>query len=389
MKIELAKRLSALPPYLFAELDRLKAEQVAKGADVISLGIGDPDQPTPEHIVQAAQKAVTNPEYHSYPSYVGMPRFREAAAIFLRNRFGVEVDPQNEIVSLIGTKEGIYHFPFAFIDPGDVVLYTDPGYPVYPVAASFAGGQAVPVPLSYENDFLPDLRAIPVEVADKAKLFFINYPNNPTSKIAPLSFFEELIDFARSHNILIASDAAYTELYPDEANKPLSLLQVAGGKDVGIEFHSLSKTYNMTGWRIGFAAGHPEAVAGLGKIKTNVDSGIFEALQEAGIIALTGDQSCVAEMRALYAKRRALLEKSLRQAGMEIACSEGAIYIWVKVPAGISSKDFAIRVLNEAAVVCTPGNGFGAAGEGFVRFSLTAPEERLQEAAERIAKLSL
>ncbi len=386
MDIKVAKKLGQLPPYLFAELDRLKAEQVAKGKDVISLGIGDPDQPTPSHIVKALQEAAKKTEYHSYPSYEGMMSFREAAASFLETRFGASADPAKEIVSCIGTKEAIYHLPFAFLDPGDVCLFTDPGYPVYSAATLLAGGQPYPVPLLRENDFLPDLAAIPEEVATKAKLLFVNYPNNPTSKMAPASLYEELIAFANKYNVIIASDVAYSEFYPGD-EKPLSLLQFPGGKDVGIEFHSLSKTYNMTGWRIGFAAGHPEIVAGLGKIKTNVDSGIFEALQEAGATALTGDQSCVAEMRALYGRRRSMLEESLQQAGMKIACSEGAFYIWVEIPEGTTSKEFAARVIEEAAVVCTPGNGFGETGEGYVRFSLTAPEERLREAAERIAKL--
>jgi len=388
MDIKLAKRLSQLPPYLFAELDRLKAEAVAKGADVISLGIGDPDQPTPPHIVKALQEAAANPNTHQYPSYVGLPSFREAAAQFLKNRFDVSVDPASQVVSLIGTKEGVYHIHFALLDPGDISLFTDPGYPVYRAATILAGGVPYPVPLKQENDFLPDLKAIPAEVAERAKLFFVNYPNNPTSKMAPHSFYEELIDFAREYNVIIASDCAYSEFYPED-NRPASLLQFPGGSEVGVEFHSLSKTYNMTGWRVGYAAGNADVIAGLGKIKTNVDSGIFEALQIAGIEAMSGDQSCVAEMRTLYERRRVLLEGSLKQAGFEIACSEGAFYIWVKVPEGMSSRDFVVRVLDEAAVVCTPGNGFGEAGEGYVRFSLTAPEERLQEAAKRIGKLSL
>jgi LL-diaminopimelate aminotransferase len=386
MKVKLAKKLSQLPPYLFAELDRLKAEQVAKGADVISLGIGDPDQPTPTHIVKAGQEALSNSDYHSYPSYEGMLSFREAAASFLQTRFDISLDPKDEIVSLIGTKEGIYHLPFAFLDPGDVCLFTDPGYPVYPASTILAGGDPQPVPLKKENDFLPDFDAIPPDVAERAKIFFINFPNNPTSKIAPPSLYKDVIEFAKKYNVIIASDAAYSEFYPDD-KRPPSLLQFPGGSEVGIEFHSLSKTYNMTGWRVGFAAGNPEVIAGLGKIKTNVDSGIFEALQAASIVALKGDQSCVADMRALYARRRVLLEESLQQAGLNISCSDGAFYIWVEVPDGFTSKEFAVRVLEEAAVVCTPGNGFGAAGEGYVRFSLTAPEDRLQEAAERIAKL--
>ena len=384
----MADRLKALPPYLFAELDRLKRAQIAKGADVISLGIGDPDRPTPEHIVRAAQEAVANPANHAYPSYEGMPRFRQTCAAYMKARFDVALDADTEVVSLIGTKEGIYHFPFAFLNPGDVCLFTDPGYPVYPAATVMAGGVPYPVALREENDFLPDLKAIPADVARRAKLFFVNYPNNPTSKVAEKSFYEELIAFAREYDVIIASDVAYAEFYP-EGQKPLSFLQLPGAKDVGIEFHSLSKTYNMTGWRVGFAAGHPDLVAALGKIKTNVDSGIFQGVQEAGIAALGGPQDCVADMRSLYKKRRTLLEASLQKAGLKIACSEGAFYVWVKVPAGLTSQGFTVKLLEQAAVVCTPGNGFGAAGEGYVRFTLTAPEARLEEAAHRITALKL
>lgn len=388
MDIKLADRIKNLPPYLFAELDRLKAEQVAKGADVIDLGVGDPDRPTPDHIVASAKEAVADPSHHQYPSYVGMLSFRQAASHFLKKRFGVAVDPQTEVVSMIGTKEGIAHFPLAFLNPGDALLYTSPGYPVYPVSAMFAGGEGVPIPLTQENNFLPALESIPAELADRAVLFFVNYPNNPTSKMAPASFYEKLIDFAQAHNVIIASDAAYSEMY-DGNEAPPSILQFPRGKEVAVEFHSLSKTYNMTGWRVGFAAGRAELIQALGKVKTNIDSGIFEAVQEAGITALEGDQSCVASMRDLYSRRRQLMHKALEKAGMQIACSEGAFYIWVKTPEGFTSQEFSRRVLEEAAVVCTPGNGFGAEGEGYVRFALSAPDERLEEAGERISKLEL
>jgi LL-diaminopimelate aminotransferase len=388
MKVTLADRLGQLPPYLFAEIDRMKQEQIAKGADVISLGIGDPDRPTPLHIVEALQKAVTNTAYHQYPSYQGMLSFREAAAQFMQDRFSVSLDPKCEVVSLIGSKEAVAHIPLAFVNPGDAVLYTDPGYPVYQVSTVLAGGQPHPVSLLADNDFLPDFSSIPEEVAAKAKLFFINYPNNPISKLAPDSFFEELIAFAKKHEIIVVSDMAYSEFYP-EGQKPQSLLQFEGGKDVGIEFHSLSKTYNMTGWRIAFAVGHPDIVAGLGKIKTNIDSGIFGAIQEAGSVALTGDQSCVDEMRTVYARRRKILDEAISDAGLKLACSEGAFYIWVHVPDGYTSAEFVKRVIEEAHVVCTPGNGFGPAGEGYLRFTLTAADDRLEEAGERIARLKL
>ncbi len=384
MKIELADRIKHLPPYLFAEIDRLKAEQVKKGVDVIDLGVGDPDLPTPKHIIAALQKAAEDPANHRYPSYSGRNRFREAATSWMQKRFGVQLDPMNEVVSLIGSKEGIANFPLAFVNPGDVVLIPSPGYPPYSSGALFAGGTPHFLPLKRENRFLPDLDAIPEEVVRKAKVIHINYPNNPTGAVTTKEFFKKVVAFAEEYNVIVCSDAAYVEQYDKDV--PPSFLEVEGARDVGIEFHSLSKTYNMTGWRIGWACGNREIIAGLGKVKTNIDSGIFQAVQWAGIAALEGDQGCVEEMRAVYRRRRNLMVKGLEALGWDVASSAAAFYLWVAVPKGYDSKKFAMKVLEECGVVITPGNGFGEGGEGYVRFSLTAEDKRLKESLERLKK---
>lgn len=387
MKIEQADRLKALPPYLFAELDRMKAEVAARGIDIISLGVGDPDLPTLPNIVARLKTAVDNPVHHRYPSYEGMPSFRQAVAQWYGERFGVTLDPAHEVVSLIGSKEGIAHAPLAFINPGDVVLCPDPGYPVYTIGTMFAGGEAYIMPLSEENNFLPDLSAIPMDILDRARIMFLNYPNNPTSAVATREFFEEAVAFATRNNILVCHDAAYTEVYYDD-EPPMSFLQMPGAHEVGIEFHSLSKTYNMTGWRIGWVCGNREAVNALGKIKTNIDSGIFQAVQEAGIEALQGDQQPVDDLRGIYQSRRDLACGFLSKAGFSFMAPKATFYVWVRTPEGLSSAQFAGRILTETGVVLTPGNGFGAHGEGYFRISLTVSEERLQEALERIGTVS-
>ncbi len=379
-------RLKALPPYLFVELDRLKAEAVARGVDVIDLGIGDPDLPTPEHIVQAAIEAVKRPENHHYPSSVGMRAFREAAAQWMAKRFGVDLDPDKEVVTLIGSKEGIAHFPLAFVDPGEVVLVPTPAYPVYHIGTLFAGGQTYYLPLLEGNDFLPDLDSIPPEILKRAKILWLNYPNNPTSAVADLSFFAKVVDFARTHDLIVAHDAAYTELYFDDFRPP-SILQVEGAKEVAIEFHSLSKTYCMTGWRIAFAVGNENLVAGLTKVKNNVDSGAFQAVQEAGIAALSGDQSCVEEFRKIFAQRRDVVVEGLKDLGFTVKPPLATFYVWAKVPEGYTSSQFAAKLLSEAGIVVTPGNGFGDPGEGYFRVALTVDKERLKEAVARIANL--
>lgn len=379
---EKADRLKRLPPYLFKEIDRKKAEVKARGVDIINLGIGDPDIPTPPHIIEALKKAAEDPANHTYPSYVGMNEFRETVAGWYETRFGVDLDPHNEVVILIGSKEGIAHIPLAFVNPGDPALIPSPAYPVYHVATLFAGGESYFMPLVSENDFLPDLEGIPEDVAKRAKLMFINYPNNPTAAIADLDFFDRIVDFAREHRILVCHDAAYTEMAFD-GYRPPSFLQAEGAKEVGLEFHSLSKTYNMTGWRIGFAVGNREAVEGLGAVKANVDSGVFQAVQFAGKAALTHDQTCVKDMQSTYSRRRDLMVKGLREAGFEVNNPKATFYLWVRVPAGFTSAEFAGRLLDRGVVV-TPGNGFGEPGEGYFRIALTQKRERLEEAVERI-----
>ncbi len=389
MEFQFARRIKELPPYLFAELDRLKEEQIKKGVKVIDLGVGDPDIPTPGNIIAELQKAAEKKENHRYPSYIGMLKFREAAAKWYEKRFGVELDPASEVITLIGSKEGIAHLPWAFIDTGDVSLVPDPAYPVYGIATRFAGGEVYKMPLLEENGFLPDLDSIPEDVAKRAKLLFLNYPNNPTTAEATEEFYKKAIEFARKYEILLVSDAPYTEIYYDENRKPISLMQIEGAKDVAIEFHSLSKTYNMTGWRIGFAVGNRSAVAGLGKIKTNVDSGVFQAIQEAGIEALLGDQSSVEENRKIYAERRKVFIEGLEKLGLDYFKSNSTFYLWIKVPEGYTSSEFTRKVLEEAGVVVTPGEGFGEYGAGYFRVSLTQDTDLLREAIDRIVSLKL
>jgi len=387
LKIQQADRLKALPTYLFAELDRMKAEVAAKGIDIISLGVGDPDLPTLPNIIDRLKKAVDNPIHHQYPSYEGMPSFREAVAQWYADRFSVDLDPAGEVVSLIGSKEGIAHAPLAFVNPGDVVLCPDPGYPVYSIGTMFAGGEAYLMPLLEENLFLPDLLAIPADMLDRARLMFLNYPNNPTSAGATREFFEEVVAFARKHNILVCHDAAYTEVYFD-GELPMSFLEIPGADEVGIEFHSLSKTYNMTGWRIGWVCGNQDAIGAIGRIKTNIDSGIFQAIQEAGIEALQGDQEPVDELRKVYQSRRDLACDYLSKNGFSFMVPKATFYLWVRTPEGLSSAQFVGRILQETGVVLTPGNGFGEYGEGYVRISLTVNEDRLAEALNRIGTVS-
>jgi LL-diaminopimelate aminotransferase len=387
IRIKKAERIQKLPPYLFADIDRLKRAVIARGVDVISLGIGDPDVPTPAHIVARLRAAAGDPANHRYPDYEGLLSFRQAAAAWMQSRYGVTVDPATEVVSLIGSKEGIANMAVAFVDPDDVVLVPDPGYPVYHIGAGFNGGVTYRLPLRRENAFLPDLAAIPAEVAKRAKLLWLNYPNNPTAAIAPRAFFEDAIRFAQRHEVIICHDAAYAEIYFGE--RPPSILELPGGREVAIEFHSLSKTFSMTGWRVGFAVGHPELVAGLGKVKTNVDSGIFQAVQEAGIAALSSDPGDMDRLRALYRERRDVLVSGLRDIGLPCEPPAGTFYVWVPVPRGETAAGLAGRCLSEAGVVVTPGTGFGAAGEGYIRLTVCSPTERLREAVDRLRALKL
>lgn len=384
-----AKRIDAIPPYLFAEIDRKREEAVARGVDVIDLGIGDPDRPTPDHVVDRLCREAKNPAWHRYPSYVGAPDFRKAAAAWLGRRFGVEVDPRGEVMTLIGSKEGIAHIVWAYVDPGDVALIPDPGYPVYKTHTLLAGGKPHLMPLRPENGFLPDLDAIPADVASRAKILFLNYPNNPTAAVADLAFFEKAVAFCRRHGILLCHDAAYTEVTYDGYVAP-SILQVPGAKDVAVEFHSLSKPFNMTGWRLGFAAGNRDAVGGLGIIKTNTDSGQFTAIQYAGISALEETPPEFGRrMIEIYTRRRDLVVAALGKIGIAVEKPKGAFYVWAPVPPGYTSAGFTAALLEKAGVIVAPGNGYGENGEGFFRISLTTPDDRLEEAVARIGALKL
>jgi len=383
---EKAERLKKLPPYLFKELDRKKTELRARGVDIIDLGVGDPDLPTPDHIIEAMKDALENPDNHRYPSYSGMNDLKDAVSKWFERRFGVQVSPETEVVSLIGSKEGLAHLPLAFIDPGDVALIPSPAYPVYHIATMFAGGESFFMPLKSENNFLPDLEAIPSEVIRHAKLMFLNYPNNPTSAVAGHGFFEQVVRFAEKHSILVCHDAAYTEMAFD-GYRPPSFLEVDGAKDVGLEFHSLSKTYNMTGWRIGFAVGNQALIEGLGAIKSNIDSGVFQAIQVAGIKALTHDQSCVKEMVEVYTRRRDLMVNGLKEIGFEVESPKATFYLWIKIPKGYTSAQLTTKLL-EKGVVVTPGNGFGEPGEGYVRIALTQKRSRLEEAVQRMKNIT-
>jgi LL-diaminopimelate aminotransferase len=379
-----ADRLSSLPPYLFARIDAMKAEKARSGADIIDLGVGDPDLPTPPHVVEALCTAARNPANHHYPSYAGMPAFREAVADWYGRRFGVDLDPGAEVLALMGSKDGIAHIPEAFVNPGDVVLAPSPGYPVYRTSTLFAEGTLHEMPLEAGNGFLPDLDAVPADVAGRAKLLFVNYPNNPTSAVAPPSFYDEVVGFAREHGIIVVSDNAYSEIAYDGYRAP-SFLETDGATEVGVEMHSLSKTYNMTGWRIGMAVGNASVLAGLGRVKTNVDSGVFDAVQHAGIAALSGSQECVAAACRIYEQRRDVLVQGLRSLGYDAASPKATFYVWL--PVG-DSMAFAARLLDEAAIVVTPGIGFGSHGEGYVRFALTRPVERIEEALSRMEALA-
>jgi LL-diaminopimelate aminotransferase len=386
MEITRAKRIAQLPPYLFAEIDRKKAEMREKGMDLIDLGIGDPDLPTPPPIIERLKKAAEDSKNHRYPSYEGMIEFRAAVAQWYERRFGVSLSPEKEVLTLIGSKEGIAHIPLAFVDPGDCVLVPSPGYPVYSVSTLFAGGTPYFLPLRKENQFLPALSDIPARVAEKAKLLFINYPNNPTAAVAGKPFFEEVVAFAERYHVIVCHDAAYSEIAFDGFQPP-SFLEVKGARDVAIEFHSLSKTFNMTGWRIGFAVGCSEIVSGLGKVKTNIDSGAFQAIQEAGIEAFRHFDTPLPEIIQIYEQRRDVMLKGLREIGLEVDQPKATFYLWIHVPRGYTSAQFATLLLEQAGIVATPGNGFGEVGEGYIRMALTVGEPRLKEAIERLKSI--
>lgn len=381
--MKVARRIETLPPYLFAELDKKLAAKRAQGVDVISLGVGDPDLPTPEHVVEAMREAVRDPSTHQYPSYFGSLEFRTAVAAWYGRRFGVELDPESEVMALIGSKEGIGHIAFAYLDPGDEALVPDPGYPVYGVSTRLAGATPVPLPMPAERGFLPDLSA--ARVSDRTKVMWLNYPTNPTAAVADLDTFETAVGFARAQDLLLLHDAAYSEITFDGYVAP-SVLQAPGAKDVALEFGSTSKLFNMTGWRIGWAAGSAEAIRALAVVKTNLDSGQFTAIQRAAIAALEGPLEHLENLRRTYGRRRDLVVRTLNGLGWSLAPPRGSCYVWVPVPAGETSTGFADRLLDEAGIFVAPGNGYGERGEGYVRLSLTVPDDRLDDAMDRLTR---
>lgn len=382
--MQLAKRLERIPPYLFAELGRKRDELVGKGVDIINIGVGDPDHPTPAHIVHAMHEAIDDSSTHNYPPYQGTKDYRKAVVDWMERRFGITgLNPDTEVVSSIGSKEAIHNTFLAFVEPGDYTLIPEPGYAVYRTSTIFAGGEPHAIPLKAENNFLPDLNTISEEVARKAKLLWINYPNNPTGALATLEFFEELVDYCRQYDILLCHDHAYSEMAYD-GYKPPSVLQVEGAKDVAIEFHSLSKSYNMTGWRVGFVVGNALGIKGLSQVKTNVDSGVFKAIQRAAIAGFKTTQEELQEVMSVYQNRRNIIVEGLRSLGWAIEPPKATLYVWVPVPKGYSSTEFVTLLLDKCGIIVPPGNGYGAAGEGFFRIALTVADERMQEAIQRM-----
>jgi len=385
MEIKFSKRLKNLPPYLFVEIDKAKREARKQGRDLIDLGIGDPDLPTPGNIIEKLYQASKDPRNHKYALDQGMLVLRQAIADWYKRRFNVDLNPETQILPLIGSKEGIAHMPLAFVNRGEYVLSPNPSYPPYRGSAILSDGKVQDMPLLEKNNFLPDFKKIPLPARKKAKLMFLNYPNNPTGAIADAEFYRKAIDFASKYNIIIAHDAAYSEMSYD-GYKPMSFLEVEGAKDTGVEFHSLSKTYNMTGWRIGWVCGNARVVSGIAKVKSNIDSGIFSAIQIAGVEALSGPQEHIQKMRAIYQERRDVLCAGLKSIGWNFLKPEAAFYVWVSVPKGYDSRGFAALLLEKCDIVVTPGVGFGKCGEGYIRFALTVSKERVQEAMERIQK---
>ena len=383
--MQTARRIAAIPPYLFAEIDRKVAERKAAGVDVISFGVGDPDLPTPGFIVDELAAAARDPSTHRYPSYFGLPAFRRAVADFYRRRFGVQLDPDTQVLPLIGSKEGIAHLHWAFVDPGDPVLVTEPGYPVYEVGTILAGGEPVHLPLRAEDGWFPDLGQVDGAVADAARILWLCYPSNPTGAVATADQLADAVAFCAAHDLLLAYDNAYSELTYDGFVAP-SVLQVPGALDVAIEFGSLSKIFNMTGWRLGWAVGNPVAIEALGRVKTNIDSGVFNAVQRAGIAALDSGMPHLPGLVATYQRRRDRILEVFREAGWTVDAPRGALYVWLPTPPGESSVGFTARLLDEAGVVVAPGTGYGPSGEGYIRLSITIPDERLEEGCERVRK---
>ncbi len=380
---EPSERLKQLPPYIFARIDKIKQEELKKGRKLIPLGIGDPDLPTPQFIIDRLVSAAKKPQNHQYPSYWGMIEFRKAVARWYESRFDVRLNPENEVLALIGSKEGIAHIPLAFVNPGEATLVPNPGYPVYHTATTFVGGIPLQFGLRRENQFLPDFAELEqlVKKGPKVKLLFLNYPNNPTSASASYGFFEEVVRFAKKHQILVCHDNAYSEIYYD-GKKQLSFLEVPGAKDIGCEFHSLSKTFNMTGWRVGFVVGHPKIVEALAQVKTNIDSGIFNACQEAGTEALDHYEPFCTELRSIYQTRRDILIPALQAMGLSCPTPDATFYAWAKLSGSQKSEDFVMNLIREKGIISTPGTGFGHEGEGYVRFTLCSDAEVLKQVAQ-------
>lgn len=386
--MKVSERLEKIPPYLFAEIDRKIAEAKAKGFDIISLGIGDPDKPTLQPVVDAMHKAIDNPKNHDYPPYNGTEQFRKGACEWMKKRFGVELDADKEMLCNIGSKEAIAHVFFAFVDKGDYTLVPDPGYPVYHNATIFAGGTPYHMPLLEENGYLPDFDKIPEDIAKKSKIMFLNYPNNPTGAVADLEFFKKAVDFCKKYDILLCQDMAYSEMTYDGYKAP-SVLQVEGAKDVAIEFYSHSKSYNMTGWRVGFVCGNADAIKALGTIKNNIDSGTFKAIQESATAAFTIDNTYIEELNHMYQQRRDAAEAGLRELGWNIKPSKATFYLWLPVTRGMSSEEFVTAMLEKAHVVVPPGNGYGQYGEGYFRIALTKDVDTIKECIRRMKEAGI
>ncbi|MFC1927583.1 LL-diaminopimelate aminotransferase [Chloroflexota bacterium] len=382
--MELAKRLDRLPPYLFVEINRKIAELRAQGKDVVNFGVGDPDLPTPSRIIERICQAARDPANHRYPETDGLREVRAAVAEWYERRFGVELDPAREVLPLIGSKEGIGHMALCFIDPGDLALIPDPGYPPYSLGTILAGGEPYFMPLRAENDFLPDFEVIPDDVADRAKLMWLNYPNNPTGAIADLGFFDRAVDFAQQHGLAICHDAPYTEV-AFEGYRPPSFMQVPGARRIGVEFNSLSKTCHMTGWRIGMVVGNPDMVNALFRVKSNLDSGVPQAIQYAAVEGLSGSQEHIAEHNAILQRRRDRLVRVLNDIGLKARIPKATFYIWAEIPQGYTSMDFTKTLLDELGIAVTPGTGYGKEGEGYIRLSLTISDDRLEEGVMRLS----
>jgi LL-diaminopimelate aminotransferase len=382
--MRISRRIESLPAYLFAQISRKTAEKRAKGEDIVNFGIGDPDIPTPPPIIDRLCKAAKDPANHRYPESEGLPELRQAIAVWYKKRFDVDLDPDKEVLPLIGSKEGIFHIAFCFIDYRDVALVPDPSYPVYAISTIMASGSPYYLPLTEENNFLPDLDAVPAYILKNAKLLWLNYPNNPTGAVADLDFFNRAVAFARRNNLAICHDGPYSEVAFD-GYKPDSFMQAEGAKEIGVEFHSLSKTYNMTGWRIGMVVGNAVMIDAIKRLKSNIDSGIPQAIQYAAIEALSGPQDCIQEHNAIYQRRRDLVIEVLNNIGLKAQTPKAGLYIWAKVPKGYSSVEFATDLLERVGVVVTPGTGYGKSGEGYIRLSLTIPDASLVKGLSKLS----